>query len=100
MRVRYLRALSKFANSAIILIKRDDFDEEIFKKRVEKNYEILIKSPSVYLDQPYAKALESFVNSVVELKPRDELVKEANLLLKLKNSKNYKKEKHKKINYE
>lgn len=41
------------------------------------------------------KALKNFANSVIQNKNKDELLKEANLLNKLKNSKNYKKEKHK-----
>lgn len=43
------------------------------------------------------KALENFANSVIQNKNKDELLKEANLLDKLKNSKNYKKERHKKF---
>lgn len=96
-RVKYIRALDRFAKSAIGLLKREDFDAEIFKKRVEKNIEILNKVEPVLLNEPYTKALENFVNSVVCNKSKDELLKEANLLDKLKNSKSYKKQKYKKF---
>lgn len=96
-RVKYIRALDRFAKSAINILKREDFETEIFKKRVEKNLEILNKVEPVLLNEPYTKALENFVNSVVCGKSKDELLKEANLLDKLKNSKSYKKEKHKKF---
>lgn len=94
-RIKYIRALERFAKSAISILKRDDFDENLFKIRTEKNYEILKKIEAVYLDQPYTKALENFVKSVLANKNKDELIKEANLLEKLKNSKTYKKDKHK-----
>lgn len=95
-RVKYIRALERFAKSAISILKRDSFDEELFKIRVEKNLEILQKVTPVFLDQPYTRGLEIFVRLVVAQKEKDELIKEANLLEKLKNSKNYKKDKHKK----
>ena len=94
-RIKYIRALERFAKSAISILKRDDFDENLFKIRVIKNYEVLKKIQAVYLDQPYTKGLENFVKSVLANKNKDELIKEANLLEKLKNSKTYKKDKHK-----
>lgn len=39
-----LRALDRFVKSAINILKREDFDDEIFRKRVEKNTQILEKS--------------------------------------------------------
>ncbi|GKH61336.1 hypothetical protein [Campylobacter ureolyticus] len=96
-RVKYLRALDRFVKSAINILKREDFDDEIFRKRVEKNTQTLEKVEPVLLNDPYTKALENFANSVIQNKNKDELLKEANLLDKLKNSKNYKKEKHKKF---
>ena len=94
-RVRYLRALEKFAKSAINGLKRDDFDEAAFADRVAKKAQIIAKIEPVYLDQPYTKALENFINSLIANTPREELLRSANALDKLKNSKNYKKEKHK-----
>ncbi|CZE50831.1 Uncharacterised protein [Campylobacter geochelonis] len=98
-RVKYIRALERFAKSAINLLKRDDFDKEMFEKRVSKNLEILKRAEPVYLDQPYTKGLEEFVNSITNLKEQDELIKEANLLDKLRNNKSYKKDKHKKSGF-
>ena len=95
-RVKYLRGLEKFAKSAISGLKREDFEEERFRARVEKNAEILVKIEPVYLDSPYSKGLENFVNLVISKQSREELLNSANALEKLKNSKTYKKEKHKK----
>lgn len=95
-RIRYIRALERFVSSAVSILKRDDFDMEIFKIRVGKNYEILKKVEPVFLDQPYPKSLENFARSLIDGGDKDELLKEANLLEKLKNSKTYKKDKHKK----
>lgn len=98
-RVKYIRALERFCKSAIAILKRDDFDNELFKIRIQKNLDVLKKVEPIFLDQPYTKALENFANSLALLKNRDELLKEANLLEKLKNSKTYKKEKHKKVTF-
>lgn len=95
-RVKYLRALEKFAKSAISGLKREDFDEERFRARAGKNAEILTKIEPVYLDSSYSKELEKFVNSVIAKLDRDELLSLANSLDKLRNSKTYKKDKHKK----
>ncbi|ABS52155.1 hypothetical protein [Campylobacter hominis] len=95
-RIKYIRALERFSGSVINLLKKADFDDEIFRARVAKNYEILKKCEAVFLDQPYTKALENFVRNVInsESKSKDELLKEANALQKLKNKK-YRKDKHK-----
>lgn len=94
-RVRYLRALERFSKSLINILKRDDYDEEKFKYRVAKNYEVLKKVQPVFLDQPYPKALSEFANLALKISDKEQLLKSANALEKLKNSKNYKKDKHK-----
>lgn len=94
-RVKYIRSLEKVAKVAISCLKRADFDHMAFRQRVDKNIQILQKVEPVYLDQPYTKALETFINSLLNDFSRDELLKMANLLEKLKNTKTYKKEKHK-----
>ncbi|QKF92098.1 hypothetical protein [Campylobacter sp. CCUG 57310] len=94
-RVKYLRGLEKFAKSAISGLKREDYDEEQFRLRVAKNAEILAKIEPVYLDSAYSKALEKFVNLIIANNDRNELLDAANSLEKLKNSKTYKKDKHK-----
>ncbi|PSM51679.1 hypothetical protein CBLAS_1100 [Campylobacter blaseri] len=98
-RVKYIRALERFVKSAINLLKREDFDKELFEARVFKNLEVLKKVEPAHLDQPYTKALENFASSISLLKSKDELIKEANLLEKLKTKKSYKKEKHKKRDF-
>lgn len=94
-RVKYIRALEKFAKSAINALKRDDFDLNEFFIRVDKNAKFLNKLEPVFLDQPYTKALENFVNEVLSKGEKDELLRSANLLEKLKNRKTYKRDKHK-----
>jgi hypothetical protein len=95
-RVKYLRALEKFAKFAVGALKREDFNEAAFYERADKNAQILKKIEPVFLDQPYTKALENFVNQILARCARDELVRAANGLDRLRNQKTYKKEKHKK----
>ena len=94
-RIKYLRSLEKFTKSTINGLKREDFDEVAFLSRVAKNTEILRKVEPVFLDQPYAKALENFVNLTIVGDSKDALISAANSLQKLKNRKTYKKQKHK-----
>lgn len=101
LRVSYIRALERFAKSSINLLKKDDFDLGLFCDRMQKNEANLRKLEAVFLDSKYTKALENYVNLVLNLsQKKDEslravLTKEANLLYKLKNQNSYKKEKHK-----
>jgi hypothetical protein len=99
-RVKYLRGLEKFAKLVIRNLKRDDYDSIKFRTLVKKNAEILAKIEPVYLDQPYAKSLCEFVNLVITIDDKAMLLKAANSLEKLKNSKSYKKDKHKGQIYE
>ena len=105
-RVKYIRALERFVKSAIAVLKREDFDEELFKVRMQKNYQVVAKVEPVVLDSGYTKALEMFVNSVLHVlkNPQDDfrqnLLKEANALEKLKNNYSYKKDKHKNSGYD
>ena len=39
-RIRYLRKLEKFANQALVLLKKENFNEELFKQRMLKNKNI------------------------------------------------------------
>ncbi len=95
-RVRYIRGLERFAIAVVKAIKRDDFDEAKFIAVIEKNYRLLNKIEPVFLDQPYTKALCEFVNLCLKNGVnKDEILKSANHLDRLKNSKNYKKDKHK-----
>ncbi|MCI5539494.1 MULTISPECIES: hypothetical protein [Campylobacter] len=99
-RVKYLRGLEKFAILAIKSLKRDDYDPIKFRSLIDKNAQILSKIEPVYLDQPYSKSLCEFVNLVINNDDKTTLLKAANSLDKLKNSKTYKKDKHKGQIYE
>lgn len=99
-RVKYIRALERFVKSAVGILKRDDFKEELFRQRVEKNLTVLRKVEPVFLDSPYTKALERFARMVISGDDKEVLIKEANQLDKLKNVKTYKKEKHKKDKFD
>lgn len=101
LRVAYIRALERFTKSSVNLLKKDDFDLELFCDRMQKNEANLRKLEAVFLDSKYTKALECYVNLVLSLSLKKEanlqsiLTKEANLLYKLKSQNSYKKEKHK-----
>lgn len=100
IRVRYIRSLERFVNSGISMLKKEDFDLFKFKEKIQKNYIVLSKVTPIYLDSPYLKMLENFAKDLINLDNKDELLKGANKLEQLKNSKNYKKFKHKKDIYE
>ena len=94
LRVKYLRALEKFANAAISALKKENFDKEKFQERMEKNKKIVEKCEAVNLNSSYNKSLENFVNHCLDFsKQKEELLSLANALDKLK--KGEKKEKHK-----
>jgi hypothetical protein len=105
IRLRYIRILEKFNTKAVGLLKRDQFDLELYKKAVLKGYEELKKAPTceLYSEYPIAvknlaqtilDTLENHTNSFEEEKMK--ILKLSNLLEKLKNNNRYKKEKHKK----
>ncbi|MBZ7928380.1 hypothetical protein ACD575_06240 [Campylobacter sp. LH-2024] len=94
LRVKYLRSLEKFANTAKSCLKREDFNLEKFQERMQKNKKNLEKCQAVVLNSTYSKALENFVNACLDFSlKKEELLYLANALSKLKNQ-NYK-EKHK-----
>ncbi|CAM4051620.1 hypothetical protein [Campylobacter armoricus] len=96
LRVKYVRALEKFVNSAINALKREDFDLVLFRERIQKNAKIFEKVQAVFLDSTYTKALEIFVNECLDEKlDQKTLISKANALYKLKNNQSYKKDKHK-----
>ncbi|MCH5335846.1 MAG: hypothetical protein J1D99_00355 [Campylobacter sp.] len=94
-RVKYLRKLEKFARSAYVILKKEDFDLNKFKERMLKNYQNLDKNFRVNLNSNYAKALEDFVKACLDFsKEKEELLNLANSLDKQKNRAK-KKEKYK-----
>lgn len=94
-RIKYIRALEKFSLNVLKSLKKTDFDIEKFKNLLEKNSKILEKIEPVFLDDPYTKALESFVNIALNSNDKDSLLKSANALDKFKKAQKYKRQKHK-----
>ena len=97
--------LEKFFTRTISLLKLENFDKELFKKRTKKNYEDLQKAKEVELYSEYYSGLKDFINKTMNYlenhsenfeDERSSLLKDANLLQKEKNKSNYKKDKHKK----
>ena len=95
-RTRYIRNLEKFYRLSVSALKKENFDKELFRQRVLKNAEFFEKSPPVQLNSSYIKELEAFVNTCLNLSlDKQELINKANSLDRLKNTQNYKKDKHK-----
>ncbi|MCR2109092.1 hypothetical protein CUPS4049_00320 [Campylobacter upsaliensis] len=95
LRVKYLRNLEKFANSAINGLKKEDFDQQKFQKRLLKNSKFFKENEAVFLNSSYAKNLESFVNACLDFNhSKEDLLSLANALDKQKKQSG-KKEKHK-----
>jgi len=104
IRLRYIRGLEKFISRTITVLKKDDFNIELYKKAVEKNYFELKKAPSIELYNEYPKALKNLAQYILDTlcnhtetfeDEKNSILKESNLLEKLKNNNRYKKEKHK-----
>lgn len=96
-RTRYIRTLEKFYRLATAALKKEDFNADLFQQRMIKNALLFEKNPAVQLHSTYTKELENFVNACLDFSlSRQELINKANSLDKLKNTQNYKKDKHKK----
>ena len=115
IRLRYIRVLEKFITKAISLLKYDNFDKDLFKKATIKAYTELSKTKSVVLYNEYPLAVKNLAQHIMNCidthtnKEEDEfsdeihdfenekasILKQANLLAKLKNNNRYKKDKHK-----
>ncbi len=108
IRLKYVRHLEKFHKRSIPLLKKNDFDIEIFKKVIDKYYNEIKLIQSVRLDNTYLQMLEDFVNLTLNYtanyknnfsNERLDLLKKSNLVHKEKNKSNYKKDKHKKQSF-
>ena len=113
IRLRYIRVLEKFVTKAISLLKYDNFDKELFKKATIKAFNELEKTKSCDLYSEYPLAVKKLTLHIMHCidshtnKEEDQtqennfeeekasILKEANLLAKLKNNNRYKKDKHK-----
>ncbi len=103
LRTKYIRELERFVNRIVDFFKNEHTKEEI-EKHIDKIFAPLENIQKVHLKNEYLKELEKFVqkyanthlseNSADEI--RTNALKEANLLRKLKRTKSYQKQKHKK----
>jgi hypothetical protein len=105
IRLRYIRVLEKFNTKAIGLLKYDNFDLELYKKAVLRGYTELQKAKSCELYSEYPLGVKALAQTILDTlqnhskdfeEERNLILKQANLLDKLKNNNRYKKDKHKK----
>lgn len=103
-RLRYIRSLEKFNTKSISLLRYDNFDIELFKKAILRGFEELKKTPSLPLYSEYPLKLQFLSQLIIDSienhskdfkSERKNILKESNLLDKLKNNNRYKKDKHK-----
>lgn len=104
IRLRFIRLLEKFNTKAITLLKYDNFDLELYKKAMLRSYEDLKKIEALDLYQEYPVQLKNLAQLILNNldshsktyeDERKAILKESNLLYKLKNNNRYKKDKHK-----
>jgi len=105
IRLRYIRLLEKFNTKAIGLLKYDNFDLELYKKSVLRGYNDLQKAKTCELYSEYPLAVKNLAQIILNTldnhsedfeEEKAQILKQANLLDKLKNNNRYKKDKHKK----
>lgn len=103
-RIKYIRALEKFFNRNLSLLRLENFNFELYMQRTQKNFDELQKSEAVDLNSNYLMGLKRHIDNIMQFirhgshdleEKKQTLLKEANLLLKDKNQSNYKKDKHK-----
>jgi len=102
-RVKYMRLQEKLLQSSITILKLENFNYELFQKRI---FKILVKIeniPEIRTDSSYLNSLKNFSelltrtlqNDRLKIEEKKEiLLKEANLIQKQKNKKLYKRKKH------
>jgi len=103
IRLRYIRVLEKFNTKAISLLKYDNFDMELFKKATLKAYGELQKAKTCELYSEYPVAVKNLTQTILDTlenhskdfeEEKAHILKQSNLLAKLKNNNRYKKDKH------
>jgi len=103
-RIKYIRVLEKFFKRNISLLRLEEFNFDLYKQRMIKNFDELQKSEAVDLNSNYLVGLKRHIDNIMQFvhnpsenteEQKQTLLKEANLLLKDKNQSNYKKDKHK-----
>jgi len=103
LRVKYMRLQEKLLQSSITILKLENFNYELFQKKILK---ILVKIDNISeirTDSSYLNSLKNFSellkrtlqNNRLKVEEKKEiLLKEANLIQKQKNKKLYKRTKH------
>ena len=115
-RIKYIRVLEKFLTRTMSLLRLENFDEDLFKKRCIKNFKDLSRAETMELNSTYYTHLKRFIEKVMyyvyleedndgfevddEDKMQNLLLKEANNLQKEKNNSSYKKDKHKNAKFD
>ena len=102
-RLLYIRELERFTNRIVNFCSQSHTKEE-FDAYIDKIFAPLASITKVFLSSEYLKALEAFVertanlpNSSKEMEQiKEDVLKEANLLRKLKRKRRFSKPKHKK----
>lgn len=90
-RIKFIRALQKVASNATTLLKKENFDAELFAKAMQKNELFLQKCEAVSLNATHTKALLEFVNACFQTPiKQNELLSLANALDKGRKSKKIK----------
>lgn len=115
-RIKYIRVLEKFLTRTMSLLRLENFDEDLFKKRCIKNFKDLSRAETMDLNSTYYTHLKRFIEKVMyyvyleeeddgfeiadEDKMQNLLLKEANNLQKEKNNSSYRKDKHKNAKFD
>ncbi len=116
-RIKYIRVLEKFLTRTMSLLRLENFDEDLFKKRCIKNFKDLSRAETMDLNSTYYTHLKRFIEKIMyyvyleeddndgfeiadEDKMQNLLLKEANNLQKEKNNSSYRKDKHKNAKFD
>lgn len=109
LRIRYIRVLERFLTKTVSLLKSENFDKELFKEKILKNYEDISRVKAVVLYSSYYIQVQNFIDKTMAFldepsisfeSERLILLKDANLLQKDKKKNTYSKEKHKKQKFD
>ncbi len=103
LRTRYIRELERFVNRIVDFLQKEHSKEELIA-HIHTIFRPLEEIEKVYLSSEYTKELERFAERNANLhlsdksgeEIREDILKEANLLRKLKRKKSFRKAKHKK----
>jgi hypothetical protein len=107
-RQQYIRALEKFVKSSTNSVKHDEVTLESFQKKIAALREGFDKVKRVELTSTYHKELQKFCQKIIDMSGiiedmeslKAEILYGVNQLEKNRNQNKYKKEKHKKQDYD